>query len=116
MLTIHLHNLEFFSDHGLHQGEELTGNKFKVSVDIDLQVTQPVSHLSQSLDYAAAFEVVKKIMGEREPLLETLAGKIIAAIHELHTDIRKVRVSILKMNPPIAGFQGEVGLTMQSEF
>jgi dihydroneopterin aldolase len=116
MLNIHLHNLEFFASHGLHDGEELTGGRFLVSLDIELKVSHPVSELSQSLDYGKAYEVVKKIMLHRELLLEIVAENIVAEIRSLHSGIKKIHVSIKKMNPPIKGFQGEVGVSVRYEY
>lgn len=113
MLTIHLHQLEFFGYHGLHAGEALTGNRFLVSVDVQFNKDAIVHNISDTLDYAAVYEVVRVIMKKPEALLEMLAEKMVNGIKELDPRIRKINVSIKKMNAPIAGFQGEVGVTLQ---
>ena len=51
-----------------------------------------------------------------EDLLETLAQDLAAAVHGLDNRIREVSVRIMKLNPPIAYFSGQVGVTYTKVF
>ena len=44
------------------------------------QVSFPVKDINETIDYSAIYQLIQNIMQEPEPLLETVAGKIVQAI------------------------------------
>ncbi len=116
MMTIHLNNMNFYSGHGLHGEEAVTGNTFQLDVSFSYIPEGRVVSIDQTINYAAVYEVVSRIMRGREDLLETLAQDIAAAVHDLDNRIREVSVKIMKLNPPIAYFSGQVGVTYTKVF
>lgn len=116
MMTIHLNNMNFYSGHGLHGEESVTGNNFQLDVSFCYIPEGRIVSIDQTVNYATAFEVISRIMKGREDLLETLAQDIAAAVHGLDNRIREVSVRIMKLNPPIAYFSGQVGVTYTKVF
>jgi dihydroneopterin aldolase len=114
MLSIHLHNINFFSHHGIHEEERILGNEFEVNITVKHSPKQlPVKHLSDTIDYISVYELVKKKMGIPTPLLETLATEIAKQILEEFTLAEVVSISIRKRYPPVSQLQGSVGVSFE---
>lgn len=116
MYSIHLHYLEFFAFHGLYEEEKVVGNKFVVSVDVDFESTQTISSISETIDYTAIYEIVKSRMATPTNLIEIVAEDVIAAIHLKFPQVKQIKIFIQKSNPPIIGFKGNVGVSLQKNF
>ena len=116
MMTIHLNKMNFFSGHGLHGEESVTGNNFQLDVSFSYMPEGRIVSIEQTVNYATAYEVISRIMKGREALLETLAQDIAGAVHKLDARIREITVKIVKLNPPIAYFSGQVGVTYTKVF
>jgi 7,8-dihydroneopterin aldolase/epimerase/oxygenase len=117
MLTVHLSDIKFFAHHGLYEQEQLTGNQFTVNLRVSYDERKlKLDNLKNLISYEALFQIVKKRMGNPTPLLEELAESIIRKIkHEFH-GIKEISVSIFKMNAPIEGMDGKVGITLIKKF
>ncbi len=116
MYTIHLHNLSFFSYHGLHEEETILGGWFNVSIDISTKNSGIINSIQDTINYAEAYMLVKSIMNTPTPLLETIARDIVYAIYHMDNRINTIKVTIHKLNPPIAQFSGDVGVSYHKEF
>jgi dihydroneopterin aldolase len=116
VFTISLNHLQFFSHHGVHDEERLLGNNFIVNVSLQIDGEEKISHIHQTVDYVAAFNVVRTQMAIPTPLLETLAQDIAAALRELDQGIQAIEVSIEKKDPPIAGLQGSVSVSFSKAY
>jgi 7,8-dihydroneopterin aldolase/epimerase/oxygenase len=116
MLSIQLHNLQFFAYHGLYETEKLNGNNFEVNVDIDTAIDEKVVSLSQTVDYVAIYEIIYKRMQTATPLLETLAQDLADNIHLADNRIKKITVSVKKISAPIQNFTGTVGVSFTKAF
>ena len=116
LLTIHLHQLKFHSYHGLHEEERIAGGVFEVNADIKMKASDKIDDISQTLDYCKVYEVIKAFMNQPTPLLETLAQRIVESVHQLDDRIVDVSLTITKCCPPIIGFSGNVGVSLQKKF
>ncbi len=114
MVFIHLHNLRFFSFHGVHEEEKILGNDYEANISVGFEPsTNIIRHLDETLDYTAIFQLVKQRMDIPTPLLETIAMEISAAIQSKYTSVTKISVSIKKLHPPINNFKGAVGVSFE---
>lgn len=114
MLTIHLNNLFFHAYHGLYEEEKTLGNDFEVNITIHQNdVTDKISSLNQTIDYTKVYDIVKKRMQQPTPLLETLAQEVCTMILDNFSLANDVLFSIKKVHPPIAQFQGSVGISFE---
>ncbi|MBC7423516.1 MAG: dihydroneopterin aldolase [Ferruginibacter sp.] len=116
MLTIHLHNLIFHSFHGMFKEERILGNNFEVNVDVSFPAHEPITKLSQSIDYVALYAIIKEVMDEPTQLLETVVQELERRFHLFDEKIVSIAISIKKLNPPIANFQGTVGISYAKTF
>ncbi len=115
-MTIHLHNLKFFSYHGIHEEEKILGTEFEVDIEVDINQTERIDSIHQTLNYVEVYEMVKKRMAIATPLLETIAEDLLKEIHQSSTLIKSIAIAIKKINPPIENFVGSVGVSLKKCF
>ena len=115
-MRICLSQLEFQGFHGLYEAEKKVGNQFTVDLWIDFTPTvEFLNHIDQTIDYVKVYDLVKSIMKNPTPLLETLVGTIADGILLQHPIADKVYVSITKQKLPIAGFVGETSVSIEKQ-
>jgi len=112
-MQILLKDVVLFGLHGVHPLEKKVGTLFRINIQIDLDPSVSVQSLSNTLDYAEVFATLKKEFQVTEDLLEVLIERIISSIALLSSNIKTIDISIIKINAPINGFQGEVGVRKQ---
>jgi 7,8-dihydroneopterin aldolase/epimerase/oxygenase len=111
MFIIHLHNLKFYSFHGVHEEEIIFGNEYEINVDVGFKEEERISALHQTIDYVSVYQLIRQQMDKPTPLLEMLAQVIAESIKAMDNRIISVVISIKKLNPPITSFIGNVGVT-----
>ena len=116
MFTINLHNLNFFSFHGVHEEERILGNEYEVNVEVTFEEKGAITKIDDTINYVKVFELVKQRMNRPTALLETVAQDIVNQVHSADNRGRSVTVSVEKKNPPIANIQGSVSVTYTKEF
>lgn len=117
MIIIHLHNLKFYSFHGVHEEERILGNEYEVNAEVQFhEDSTEINSLSQTINYADVFEIIKKRMHIPTSLLETVVMDIGNAIYEKYNYVKFINISLTKMHPPIEGIQGLVGVSWRKEF
>jgi|TARA_B110000483_G_scaffold4826_1_gene5583 dihydroneopterin aldolase len=105
MIKIGLSNIETRGHHGVFKEEQEKGNLFFTDVDVWFKSRKSVTtdNLEDTFDYQFIHDAVKAEMAKPSKLLEHLAGRIIKTLSETDKRIKKVKVKIAKMNPPIDG-------------
>jgi dihydroneopterin aldolase len=100
-----LQNMEFYAHHGHFREEQVIGGQFAVDLVIDTDITKASEsdELTDTVDYSLIYEVVKNEMVRPSKLLEHLAKRIIDAVYHVSPNIRKVTVTVSKLNPAIGG-------------
>ena len=116
MFTIHLTNLQFHSFHGIYEEEKILGNAYEVNVELTVDAGGEVTTLDQTVNYESAYAIIAKRMGVPTALLETVAQDLAQLLAAADKHTKAVRVNIQKKYPPIATFQGAVGVTYKKEF
>lgn len=94
----------FFGRHGLLDAERDLGARFKVDLEIavDLAAATASDDLGDTVDYRGAYEAARSVVeGEPRRLLESVAGEIARRVLELPR-VERVRVRISK-RPPLPG-------------
>jgi dihydroneopterin aldolase len=112
-MQILLKDVTLFGLHGVHPLEKKVGTPFRINIQIDLDPGLSIQSLNDTLDYAEVFATLKKEFQVTEDLLEVLIERIITSIALLSSNIKTIDISIIKLNAPISGFQGEVGVRKQ---
>ena len=115
-MIIHLHNLKFFSHHGIHEEEKILGTAFEVNVEVEIKHNNRIDTIHQTIDYVQVYNMVKERMAIATPLLETVLEDLVTKIHQSSTLIKSIAVSIKKINPTIENFSGSVGVSLKKNF
>ncbi len=116
MFTISLHNLSFFSFHGMHEEERILGNNYLVNIELTVDADENIKNIEQTVNYATVYQLIKQRMLIPTPLLETLAQDLAQQIHTMDDRIRSISVTVEKKDPPIANMQGSVSVNYKKDF
>lgn len=109
-----LNDLRFFAYHGVEEFEREYGNKFNVSLSILIPYEDKIQEddLSNTVSYAELYSVVEKEMLIPRNLLETVAANIVKTIKEKFPIVRRGKIRIEKMRPPIPGMLGSASVSL----
>jgi dihydroneopterin aldolase len=117
LVTVELKGLRFFAYHGLYAEEKKIGTEYEVNLAVSfLSEKNIISHLTESIDYAALHELIRKEMQVQRDLLETFVTELCENIHQQFPIIKKIVVSIFKLHPPMEKFTGSVGVKYEKEY
>jgi dihydroneopterin aldolase len=114
--TIHLENLSFFGFHGLYPEEKKIGQWFELNLEIQFTSSGTVHRMDETIDYTKVYAYLKERMKISTPLLETLAHQMMDDIFEMNSNIIHIKISIFKQQPPIAQFQGRLGVSCEKNY
>ena len=116
-MTIELKKLRFFAFHGLYKKEKELGGQFEVNLAVSFYPGEKnIRSIKKTINYEHLFDFLKSEMQVPRDLLETLAMEVVEKMKLKFPEVKKVRICITKMNPPIASFTGEVAITYEKEF
>jgi dihydroneopterin aldolase len=115
-LTISLNKLHFFAYHGLYSEEKKVGAEFEVSLSVAFQANDKITSLDETVNYEKLYALLKNEMQKPRELLETLVIEITQAIHLSFPAIKKIDISITKLQVPIVGFTGNVSVISSKEY
>ncbi len=113
MYTIHLRNIILYGKHGVYKEEQLIDAPFELNIDCSLLPSSTVTELEHTINYELVFNIVKEIFATPHQLLEVLAKNITTAIKKEFATVWTVKINIYKLNPPIEGIHGQVGVTYE---
>lgn len=100
---IYLQNLRFHAFHGVMEQEKSVGNDYVVNVIIsaDLSKAAISDDVSDTVNYASAYEIISETMTERTNLIENVAYCIGRNLFKRFPEIAELDVDVEKLNPPI---------------
>ena len=109
--TIELKGLRFFAEHGMYNEERKVGNEFEVDVIISCKSPRKlITSIHQTINYVEVYRIVQEEFAIRKFLLETCAMQISDKLEKQFPEIKKLTISIRKLNPPITNFSGSVAI------
>jgi dihydroneopterin aldolase len=114
MGTIVIDNMEFYAFHGHYREEQIVGNRFMVDLEMetDMEKAGASDRLEDATDYQIAYHAIEEEMEKKSYLLEHIATRILDRLFERLPSVMSATVRIRKMNPPLGGNIGSVGVTM----
>lgn len=115
MGIIKLNNIRTFSYHGCLVEESKIGSDYRVDLKVktDLKLSAKTDNLNDTVDYVHLNKIVKEEMAIRSKLLEHVAKRITDRIFSEILPVKKVEISVLKLNPPIGGDVASVEIKMK---
>lgn len=114
MGIIQVNNIKLYAFHGCLDEEEKIGSWYKVDVEVkaDLKKSARTDELTDTVDYVHLNHIVKQEMAIRSKLLEEVAQRILDRFFKELRMIRKAKVAVAKINPPIGGNVEEVVIVL----
>jgi len=117
MGVIEVNNIKVFTNHGCLEEEAKIGSEYRVDIRIkaDLSKSSVTDNLADTVDYVHLNKIAKEEMAIRSKLLEEVAQRIINRIFDELPMVKKAKVSVAKINPPIGGNVGEVVIILSKK-
>jgi dihydroneopterin aldolase len=102
---IKLNGMQFYAYHGCLESERREGNRFSVDLECGYSVASAAEsdNLSDAVDYARIYDIVKAEMAIPSNLLENVAWRILAKVRGHFPAISEAIVTVTKFNPPLDG-------------
>ena len=117
MLSIHLHKLQFYSFHGVHEEERMLGGEYEMDLEVRFEESvNVITDLETSVNYNDLYDIADTEMSVPTSLLETVVMKIGERIHLKYAELKEISVSLTKLNPPIAKMKGSVGVRWKKKY
>ncbi len=113
---IFIEDMEFFAFHGHYDEEKYAGNRFLVSIylNVDTSKAEKSDDLADALNYQEIYAIISDIMkNTKSNLLENLANNILDALFSKFKQLVKAKIRIAKINPPMGGKIGKVGVEIK---
>lgn len=100
---IFLKDLRFHAFHGVMPQERKVGGDFLVSLRMgyDISKAMRTDEVSDTLNYAEVYALVRKEMEQPSALLERVAGRIAGALFASDPKILSIDLWLTKVNPPM---------------
>lgn len=100
-----LENIEIYAHHGVSRQEAIVGNNFLINIRIKAEMSSAIftDNLTDTLNYAEIYEIIKTEMDIPSKLLEHAGGRIVKALKNKFAEIEEIELKISKKNPPIEG-------------
>jgi dihydroneopterin aldolase len=110
MGTIQVNNIKLYAFHGCLDEEAKIGSDYRIDVEVkaDLKKSAKTDELLDTVDYVHLNHIVKEEMAIRSKLLEEVAQRILGRFLKELRMIRRAKISVAKINPPIGGNVEEV--------
>jgi dihydroneopterin aldolase len=110
MGIIQVKNIKIYAFHGCLDEEAKIGSWYRVDVEVkaNLKKSAKTDDLEDTVDYVHLNHIVKEEMAIRSKLLEEVAQRILDRFFTELKMIKKAKVSVAKINPPIGGNVEEV--------
>ena len=115
MGLIEIEGMEFYAFHGHYKEEQIVGSRFLVDLTIEADTGKPAEsdNLKDAVNYQQAYSIIKTQMEQKSHLLENIASRIIDALYSEMSGIKKARVKVSKMNPPVGGKVNSVSVVVE---
>jgi dihydroneopterin aldolase len=101
MATLRLVGLAFNGLHGHLPEEKITGNRFEIDISVDFDLPES-DDLADVPDYSVIAKTVEEVVhGPSVHLIETLVRRIGDTILDRIIPVRKLTVTLRKLQPPM---------------
>lgn len=101
MLVVSLHGIKLHALLGLYPQEHVLGNELEA--DVDIYAPADAKSELPFIDYTVIQATVQQVFAQEEQLIETFVKQIHTQLKEQFPIAEKVRVTVRKLHPPMAG-------------
>jgi dihydroneopterin aldolase len=105
MNKIVIEGIKVYAYHGCMEEEGKIGANYIVDVilEIDFAKASQTDDLTETIDYVAVYDIVKKQMAIRSNLIEHVCRRIVIELKKEFPILKKSEVKVSKLNPPMNG-------------
>ena len=105
MNYLKLKEMKFHAYHGVMENEKKVGGTYSVSLKIgyDFEKASQNDCLTDTINYAEIFDLLKELMKQSSDLIEHVAYRIEKTVLEHYPQIEELETEIKKYNPPVSG-------------
>ena len=116
MALITVEGIRLYAYHGHLPEESKLGGHFIVNVWVtaDTSEVETTDDLNDTVDYVKIIAIVKEQMAIRSDMIEHPAKRIVDAILPLNK-VKKVKVEVEKIEPPIDDIFDKISVTIKGE-
>ena len=96
--------MAFYAYHGVLPQERAVGGEYWVDLTLypaDISAAVQGDRLDGTINYAEAYEIVRREMAQPSALLEHVCGRIAQALFAAFPALLRIEVEVCKVNPPI---------------
>jgi dihydroneopterin aldolase len=114
--TINIRGIHIYAHHGCLPEEAVIGGDYVVNVSLKGDFTKAAESdkLEDTNDYVKVFQIVKREMGIRSNLIESVCKRITEHLKTAFPAAQHLSVEVIKKNPPMGGEVDEVSFVMES--
>ncbi len=113
--SIKIEGLRVLARHGVEAQENLVGNVFEVSVELqfDAEHAMRTDRIDLTVNYTDIVALVREEMDFSSKLLEYVVYRIYQSITHRYTQVTGGEISLYKLNPPIPAEVNRIGFTFR---
>lgn len=117
MGTIKVENIRVYAYHGCLEEEAKIGSDYRVDIEVkaNLKASSKSDKLADTVDYVHLNLIVKQEMAQRSELLEHVAQRILDRVLKEIPMVKKAKVAVSKLNPPIGGDVEQVTIILSQK-
>ena len=117
MGTVRVENIKVYANHGCLTEETIIGSDYLVNVLVktNLSKASKSDKLADTVDYVLINQIVEEEMAIPSKLLEHVAKRISDRIFSEIPTVKKSKVAVSKINPPIYGDVEKVTIVLKSK-
>ena len=108
--AIRLRRMAFYAYHGVLDQERTVGGEYWVDLTLypdNISAAVQDDRLDGTVNYAEAYEIVRREMAQPSALLEHVGGRIARSLFAAFGSLQRIEVEVCKVNPPMgAACQG----------
>jgi dihydroneopterin aldolase len=116
LIRISLDKIRMFGFHGLHPEERSAGAEYEISMEIFFQADKKILKLDETVDYVKVHDIIRAEMNNPRPVLETVGMEIANRVKDDYPSVSEINITISKINPPLANFRGELGVSIINRY
>ena len=111
---IEVENMEFYAFHGCYDLEQRTGNRFRVDVRMEADLTRASESddIADTINYLDVYRVTQEQMAVPSRILEHVTRRIIDALYDRFPQLLRVTVKVSKLAPPLGGKTEKTSVTL----
>lgn len=118
MQKIRLKDIKIYAFHGCMEEEAKVGSFYLINITVwlNLEKAGKSDNLKDTVNYGELTQLIKDQMAIRSHLLEHVARRILSQIEAQFPKIKKAKVSVAKINPPVNADLDYVKISFKKNF